>query len=284
MVLTFLIMLREGLEAALIIGIMATYIVQRGRSGALSSIWAGAAAAVLASLALGAALTLSGLQFPQREQEIFEAVVAVVAIVLLLSMVFWMRKAGGHLRREIEGEVSRQLQGQEAGFSLALAGTAFLIVGREGLESVMFLVAILQQAPGPSMMIGALLGILVACLIAMLIFRFGIRINLRRFFRITGAFVLLVAAGLGAGVLRALHEAGIWNLMQDQAFDLTQILPADSPVGVLLAGIFGYADAPSWGEVAAYLIVLLPGLWVFLRPLPRTKPLSADARRSKPAV
>lgn len=276
MLMTFLIMLREGLEAALIIGIMASYVVQRGRTGALSSIWLGAAAAIVASVALGTALALSGMQFPQREQEMFEAAVAVIAVLLLLSMVFWMRKAGRKLRSEIEGEISRQLDTPQAGFSLALAGTAFLIVGREGVESVMFMVAILQQATGPSMLTGALLGVAVAVALATLIFQFGVRINLSKFFRITGAFVLLVASGLAAGVLRHLHEAGVWNFVQGQAYDLSQVLPVDGAMGVLLGGIFGYTDAPSWGEVLVYLAVLLPALFLFLRPLPLAKPLSGE--------
>lgn len=284
MLLTFLIMLREGLEAALIIGIMASYVVQRGRAGALSSIWLGAAAAAVASVALGTVLALSGMQFPQREQEIFESVVAVIAVVLLLSMVFWMRKAGRRLRSDIEGEISRQLDTPQAGFSLALAGTAFLIVGREGVESVMFMVAILQQATGPSMLTGALLGVAAAVGLATLIFQFGVRINLAKFFRITGAFVLLVAAGLAAGVLRHLHEAGVWNALQAQAFDLSQVLPADGPLGVLLAGVFGYTDVPSWGEVLAYLAVLLPMLFLFLRPLPPQKSLSGERQSAQPSA
>jgi high-affinity iron transporter len=282
MLLTFLIMLREGLEAALIIGIMASYVVQRGRAGALPSIWTGAAAAVAVSIALGAALTLSGLQFPQREQEIFEAVVGVVALLLLMSMLFWMRQTGRRLRGEIEGQVSRTMG--TAGFSLALAGTAFLIVGREGVESVMFVVAIVQQAPGLSMLAGALLGLAAAFLLAVLIFRFGVRIDLARFFRITGVFVLLVAAGLAAGVLRSLHEAGIWNLLQDRAYDLSHVLPADGPLGVLLSGIFGYSDAPTWGEVLAYLAVLLPSLWLFLRPLPQRKATSPTGATAKTPI
>lgn len=282
MLLTFLIMLREGLEAALIIGIMASYVVQRGRSGALPSIWAGAAAAIAVSVALGAALTLSGLQFPQREQELFEAAVGVVALLLLMSMLFWMRQTGRKLRGEIEGQVSRTMG--TAGFSLALAGTAFLIVGREGVESVMFVVAILQQAPGLSMLTGALLGLAAAFMLAVLIFRFGVRIDLARFFRITGVFVLLVAAGLAAGVLRSLHEAGIWNLLQDRAYDLSHVLPADGPLGVLLSGVFGYSDAPTWGEVLAYLIVLLPALYLFLRPLPQRKAAPSPGAAAKTPI
>ena len=163
-----------------------------------------------------------------------------------------------------------------------LAETVFLIVGREGVESVMFMVAILQQAPGPSMLAGALLGLSVAFGMAPLIFRFGVRINLARFFRVTGVFVLLVAAGLAAGVLRALHEVGIWNALQAQAFDLSQVLPAGGPVGVLLSGIFDYADAPTSGESLAYLSVLLPTLWCFLRPLPPLQPLSGARPSPQP--
>jgi high-affinity iron transporter len=204
--------------------------------------------------------------FPQRIQEMFEVVVAVVAIAVLLSMVFWMRRAGRTFKVEIEHTLDRDLLGSTGRFSFPLFATAFLIVGREGVESAMFLVAILQQATGPAMLMGALLGLGVAVLVGALIFRLGVRLNLARFFRWTGLVVIFIAAGLAAQALRALHEAGLWNDLQGTAFDLLAVLPGDGVLGSLLSGIFGYSANPTWGEVLIYLMVLVPTLVLFLRP------------------
>ncbi|MGV8985825.1 MAG: iron uptake transporter permease EfeU [Cypionkella sp.] len=266
MLVTFLIMLREGIEAALIIGIMAGYSVRRGRASALPSIWAGAMAALLVSALAAGLLLWTRADFPQRAQEIFEALVALVAIAVLLSMVFWMRRAGRTFKAEIEQTLDRDLSQVTAGFSIALFATAFLIVGREGLESVMFLVAILQQATGPAMLMGAVLGLGTAVLVGALIFRLGVRLNLARFFRWTGVVVIFIAAGLAASALRALHEAGFWNDLQATAFDLSGVLPGDSVLGTLLTGIFGYSATPNLGEVLIYLALLVPTLLLFLRP------------------
>ena len=148
----------------------------------------------------------------------------------------------------------------------ALVGVVFLAVAREGLESVFFLLAVFQQSQGWQAPIGALLGIAVASVIGWGIFTGGVRLNLHRFFRFTGIFILLVAAGLLAGVLRKLHEAGVWNHFQDVVFNIDHVLPMDSPVGVVLSGLLGYQSAPVVGEVVLYLAFLAVTLYVFLRP------------------
>ena len=268
MLVAFLIMLREGIEAALIVGIMAGYTARRGNARALPAIWAGVLTAIAAS-ALGAFLLhRTGQEFPQRAQEVFEAAVALVAVALLLSMALWMRRAGRGLKHEIEHSLDHSLDTSTGRWSWPLFLSAFLIVGREGLETAMFLVAITQQATGPAMLIGALFGIGASALVGFAIFRLGLRINLGRFFKITGAFVILVAAGLAASALRHLHEAGIWNQLQGTAFDISGLLPTDSVVGSLLAGLLGYTPTPTWGEVIVYLAVLLGAGWAFFRPLP----------------
>jgi ferrous iron permease efeU len=142
---------------------------------------------------------------------------------------------------------------------------AFLAVAREGLESVFFLLAVFQQSPTWSMPIGAVLGLLAAVVIGTLIYQGGMRLNLAKFFRWTGAFLIVVAAGLLAGSFRALHEAGVWNAMQDIAFDTSKYLHEDSPLGVLLGGFFGYTDHPTEGEVLIWLLYLVPVMIWFLR-------------------
>jgi high-affinity iron transporter len=262
MLIPFLIMLREGMEAALIVGIVAGYLGQTGRSRWLPAVWAGVVAAALLCLALGVALDAASAEFPQKEQELFEGAVGLIAVVVLTWMVFWMRKAARSIGAELRQSVDAALApGRGSGF--ALVAMVFLAVGREGLESVFFLLATFQQNVGPGAPIGALLGLAGAVLIGYGIYRGGVRLDLRRFFAWTGIFIIFVAAGLLAGALRALHEAGLWNGFQTIAFDLSAILPADSVLGTVLAGLFGYSDTPTVGEVALYFLYLIPALFFF---------------------
>lgn len=263
MLVPFLIMMREGIEAALIVGIIAGYLRQTGRSQWMPLVWIGIAVAVLLSIAVGIVLDLVSAEFPQREQELFEAIVGLVAVCILTSMVFWMRKAARSIKAQLQHSVDTALDGHDAK-GLALIGMAFFAVAREGLESVFFLLATFQQDVGLEAPIGALAGVLVAVGVGFAIYWGGVRLNLKRFFRWTGLFILVVAAGLLAGSLRALHEAGLWNGLQEIAFDLSHVLPIDGPLGSVLAGIFGYQDTPAVGEVAVYLLFLIVTVPLFL--------------------
>jgi high-affinity iron transporter len=180
-------------------------------------------------------------------------------------MVFWMRKAGRTIGAELRHSVDVALHGSR-GTAWALIGMAFFAVAREGLESVFFLLAIFQQSPGPAAALSALAGTLVAVLLGFAFYYGGIRINLRKFFRWTGVFILVVAAGLLASVLRSLHEAGVWNLLQTPVFDLSEVLPLSSLPGAILSGIFNYHEAPALGEVIVYVVFLAVSLFLFLRP------------------
>ena len=255
-------MLREGIEAAIIVGIVSSYLAQTGRRRWLPVVWFGVIAAIAGCIVLAAALEAIGAEFPQRQQEMFEGCVALIAVIMLTSMVFWMRKAarsiGSDLRHSVDDALSR---GRGSGF--ALASLAFLAVGREGLETIFFLAAIVQQSESLSILLGAALGLVCAFAIGLVIYAGGTRINLRRFFLWTGVFIIFVAAGLLASAVRAFHEAGLWNGLQGATFDLSNILPADGLVGTLLTGFFGYQEAPTVGELVAYLVFLIPMLWFF---------------------
>jgi high-affinity iron transporter len=266
MFIAFLIMLREGFEATLIIGILASYLVHTGRQKALPSLWIGAGAAALLSAAAGVAIQWAGMEFPQREQEFFEGLVGLVAVGMLVSMVFWMRRAGRSIKKELEAKVESSLKTQISGWNWSLAAVAFLVTGREGLEAAVFLIAVVQQSPGPAVPVGAALGLACAAVLGWAVFKGGMKIDLRRFFRWTGAFVILVAGGLVASSLNAFHEAGLWNYLQTTAFDLSTVLPSDSLFGTLLGGLLGYRDAPSVGEVVAYLAFTIPALVLFFMP------------------
>lgn len=271
MLAPFLIMLREGVEAALIVGIIAGYLKQIGRSDLMPAVWLGILTAIALALFAGAGLQLVSAEFPQKEQELFEAVVGLIAVGVLTWMVFWMRRAARSIRGELHAGVDRALQGS----TFALIAMVFLAVAREGLESVFFLLAIFQQSDSALAPLGALLGVIAAVAVGYGIYAGGVRLDLRRFFRWTGVFILFVAAGLLANAVRAFHEAGVWNGLQATAFDISAVLPADGPAGVLLSGMFGYRDAPAIGEVIAYVVFLAVALVLFLAP-----PASAAPRRA----
>lgn len=268
MLVPFLIMLREGIEAALIVGIVASYLRRSGFASMMPVVAIGVLLAVALSFFVGAGLQIAMAEFPQKEQELFEGVVGLVAVVMLTSMVFWMRKAGPSVQSDLHASVHSALSGR-AGREWALIGVVFLAVAREGLESVFFLLAVFQQSSGWHAPLGAVLGLVCAVALGYAIYCGGLRLNLRRFFRLTGVFILLVSAGLLAGVLRKFHEAGIWNHFQQVMFDIDTLLPMDSPTGAVLSGLFGYQSAPVTGEVAGYLLFLSVSLYLFLRPRPR---------------
>lgn len=264
MLVPFLIMLREGIEAALIVGIVASYLKQTGRSAWMPAVWGGVAAALGLSLSVGVALYLASAEFPQRGQEFFEAIVGFVAVGILTSMVLWMHKAARSIKATLHASIDVALADNDRQ-GLPLVGIVFFAVAREGLESVFFLLATFEQNVGLGAPAGALLGILGAVGVGYGLYRGGMKLPLKQFFRWTGIFILFVAAGLLAGSLRALHEAGLWNNLQETAFNLSAILPSDGAPGSVLAGIFGYQDMPTIGEVGLYLVYLVPALALLTR-------------------
>ncbi|KFF48636.1 iron transporter [Gammaproteobacteria bacterium MFB021] len=271
MLIPFLIMLREGLEAALVVGIIATYLHQTQRQAWMPAVWTGIFLAVALALLVGAGLQFASAEFPQRQQELFEAVVGLLAVGMLTWMVLWMRRAAAGMKRELTSALDHAFRG--GSHTWALIGMVFLAVAREGLESIFFLLAVFQQSTSSAAPLGALLGIAVAVIAGLAIYRGSLRLPLGHFFRVTGVFILLVAAGLLAGSVRALHEAGLWNHAQQVVFDLSNVLPLDTALGSLFAGIFGYQPAPTLSEVVVYLGYLLIALWL-LRPRRRTPALA----------
>lgn len=265
MFVPFLIMLREGLEAALIVSLIASYLKRTQRGRWIGVMWIGVAAAVALCLALGIFINQTTGEFPQKEQELFEGIVAVVAVIILTWMVFWMRKVSRNVRVQLEQAVDSALDGR-GNHGWALIMMVFFAVAREGLESVFFLLAAFQQDVGSLPPLGAMLGLATAVMLGFLIYWGGIRLNLGAFFKWTSLFILLVAAGLAAGAIRAFHEAGLWNHFQTVAFDLSSVLSTHSLAGTLLEGIFGYQEAPTVSEVAMYFIYLLPALVLFSLP------------------
>ncbi len=277
MIPAFLITLREGLEAALVVGIVAAYLVRVGRRDALPKVWIGVISAVGLSVVVGVAVILTVGRLPVIVQETSEGVAGVLAVAVLTWMLFWMRRQGRAMKGELERGVDLALAN---GSVLALAGLAFVSVAREGLETVLFMSAVISAAgAGPGPAIGAVAGLALAVLIGWAFFVAGVRIDLRRFFSITGALLIFVAAGLCAFAVHAFGEAGLIG-NSGAVIDLGSVLPETSPLGAVLAGLFGYRAAPTALELIAYFGYLVPVIVLFVagdrRPTPR--PTAADTR------
>jgi len=272
----FLIMLREGLEAALIVSLIASYLARTGRSRWMGAIWAGAISAALLCFAVGWGINETTGEFPQKQQELFEGIVAVIAVGMLSYMVFWMRKVAGSSKANLEQAVERALSGgSNRRQALALVAMVFLAVAREGMESVFFLLAAFQQDVGAAAPAGAVVGLLTAIVLGFALYFGGTRLPLGAFFRWSSVFILFVAAGLAAGAIRAFHEAGLWNHFQDIAFNFSQLLSTHSLAGTLLEGLLGYQETPSVSEVGVYLLYLIPALVLFFRERPESHPRSS---------
>lgn len=262
MLIALLIMLREGVESALIVGIVAGFLKQSGKAHLMNKVWLGVVLAALLCLGLGIAIHKITGEMPQKQQEFFVGVIGLVAVAMITYMIFWMKKAARSMKHDMQESLQAVLARHGSGWALVLM--AFLAVLREGLESVFFLIAVFEQSPTAAMPIGAVLGLLIAIVIGYLIYQGSIRVNLRKFFRWTGVLLIVVAAGLFSGSFRALHEAGVWNWGQNILADWSSVLHEDSVLGTLLGGFFGYTDHPTLSDVLTYFVYLIPALLWFL--------------------
>lgn len=261
MTAAFFIMLREGLEAALIVGIIAAYLVKLDRRDALRGVWIGVAAALLLSIGIGVVVFLTVGSLPVLVQDGLAGLAAVIAVVVLTWMLFWMRRQGRAMKGELERGVDQALT---EGGAWALAGLAFVAVAREGIETVLFLFAIgSSSGPAVSTLIAALAGLAAAVGIGYAIFAAGVRVDLRLFFNVTGVVLIFVSAGLVAFAVHEFGDAGIIT-NAGEAWNLGAVLPESSPLGAVIAGLFGYREAPTPLEVVAYLAYLIPVLTLFI--------------------
>ena len=258
----FLIALRDGLEAALIVGIICAYLVKLGRRDALPKVILGAALAALLSLAIGIVVVSTIGRLDHRLQATLEGVAAVAAVVIMTRMLFWMRAQGRAIKGHLESQVSAALA---QGSTAALVGLVFIAVIREGLEMTLFFLAIIgsQSGDATSAVVGGLMGLAVAVGLGWAIFAAGIRINLARFFTVTGILLIFVAAGLVVYAVSEFTEAGFLPVVPP-LFDVSQLLPQSSALGSVLTGMFGYRAAPSSLQIAAYLLYLVPVLFLYL--------------------
>jgi high-affinity iron transporter len=285
MLANFLIGLREGLEAALVVGILVAYLVKSGRSDRLAHLWLGVGVAAAVSLGFGALLTFGPQGLTFEAQEAIGGSLSILAVGLITWMIFWMGKTARHLRSDLQHKLDDAV---DAG-RWAVAIMALLAVGREGLETALFLWAG-AQATGASTrpLLGAVLGLAVAGVLGWLIYRGAVRLNLRVFFSWTGLFLIVVAAGVLAYGVHDLQEAGVLPGLHALAFDVSAQVPPSSWYGTLLKGVFNFSPATTWLEATAWLVFAVPTLALFVRTAfgaarPPARPAGDTAPRTLPA-
>ena len=263
MLANYLIGLREGLEATLVVSILVAYLVKTGHRDRLRPIWLGVAAAIAVSLAFGALLTFTSNNLSFEAQERFGGLMSIVAVVFVTWMIFWMRRTARFLKTELQGKLDAALL--MGTFALTL--TAFIAVAREGLETSLFIWAAAQSAgSGASPIVGATLGIATAVVLGYLLYRRAVTINLAKFFTWTGAGLIIVAGGVLAYGVHDLQEARDLPGLNSLAFDVSNAVPPDSWYGTLLKGIFNFSPATTWLEAAAWLLYVVPVMVLFFRP------------------
>jgi high-affinity iron transporter len=264
-----LIGLREGLEAALVVSILITYLVRTGRNKSIKFVWMGVASAIVVSLALGAVLTFttSSLTKIPHAEEIFAGSMSVLAVALVTWMIVWMRNAGKKMNAELEGKLETAV----IGGALTVAIMAFASVAREGIETTFFFFTAVQAAGstvGP--VIGFTLGLLISAGLGFLLYRRAIKINMRRFFSVTSYFLILVAAGVLSYGISDLAEAGIVPVNLGTAFDLSATISEDSWFGALAKGIFNFNAETSWLSAITWIVYVAFAVWLYNRKAPKS--------------
>jgi high-affinity iron transporter len=281
----YLIGLREGLEASLVVCILIAYLVKTGRRDALKPIWIGIGIAIAIAMGFGCALEFGSQELTFEAQEALGGSLSVIAVGLVTWMVFWMRRTARHLKSELHGKLDAAL----AMGTGALVATAFLAVGREGLETALFVWASVHAASDgtPRPLIGVALGLATAVLLGWLFYRGALRINLAKFFTWTGGMLVVVAAGVLAYGFHDLQEADWLPGLTHLAFDISGTIPPDSWYGTLLKGVFNFQPDPTVLQITVWLLYLIPTLAIFLAPVGfasgKGKVKGSDEQGSQPA-
>jgi high-affinity iron transporter len=271
---TFLIGLREGLEAALVVGILVAYLGRMGRRDALPRLWIGVGLAIALSLAIGAVLTFGAYSLTFEAQELIGGLLSLAAVAMVTWMIFWMQRTARTLKHDLEGGVQRAL---EARGIWALVAIGFVSVAREGIETTLLLWSMVQSfGDAPSALVGAILGLLCATVLGWVVARGMLRLNLRVFFTWTGAFLVIVAAGVLAYAIHDLQEAGAlpgpftaaapvdpitgavatgWAALPfGWAFDVSAAVPPGGPLHTILQATIGFMPQMSWLQVVAWVL------------------------------
>jgi high-affinity iron transporter len=256
MIPTFVIGLREGVEAALIVGIVAAFLKRAGKPSDMRWMWLGVIVATALCLAGGIALHVLDRDLPEKQQELFEISVSLVAVGTVTWMILWTKRHARELKSDLEGRAASAVAN---GTASALIGMAFFAVLREGFETSVFLLAAFQSSTARAAAgVGVVLGLLTAVLLGYLIYRGGTRINYARFFRVTGMVLVFVAAGVLAFAVHSAHEGGWLTLLQGRAINLTWLVAPGTVRASLLTGMLGLQPEPSFAEVVVWLLYVIP--------------------------
>ena len=267
----FLITLREGLEAALIISILLAYLNRLGQEKHSRNIWIGTGLALVVSVGAGGLIIALVGQLSKNAERIFEGVATLLAAALLTWMLVWLKQHAQHIASELRSQIDVAL---ESGTLWAMAGIAFVAVLREGLETVIFLYAFSREASAFDTALGAGLGLGLSAAIGVLLFK-GVRVlNFKTFFQVTGVLLIFFASGLLAYGLHELQDAAVIPVFIKEVWNVNHILHDKKGVGLFLKALFGYNGNPSLLEVIAYVSYLVSALVLFLKP---TSPKVADS-------
>jgi high-affinity iron transporter len=258
----FLLSLREGLEAALIVSVTMGVLVRTRRTELLPAAWLGVALAAGLSVLTALALSWIGAELEGPTEQVFEGTTMIVAAALLTWMILWMRAQGREIHQRLEADVRRTAR---AGHRRAVFAITFLAVLREGVETALFLTAASFRADAAGTLVGGLGGLAASAILGWGLFKTTLRLDLRRFFQVTGFLLLLFAAGLVAQGVHEFNEAGLIPTLREPIWDLSQVLGETTPAGSLLKALFGYNANPSLTEALAYVGYLVT-LALALRP------------------
>lgn len=252
MLANFLIGLREGLEATLIVSILIAYLAKNGHRDKLSQVYKGVAAAIGISLLAGAALTFGTYSLTFEAQEAVGGTLSIVAALMVTCMVLWMAKNSSTLAQDLHSKTERNLEN-----GTALVWLAALSVGREGLETALFVWASAKASgEGYLPFFAALVGILVAVALGVALYKGLIRLNIAKFFKVSAVFLMIVAAGVLAYGIHDLQEAGILPGINTLMFDVSHAISLESPIGTVLKGVFNFSPATTWLEGSAWLLYI----------------------------
>ncbi|NDE71281.1 MAG: iron transporter [Actinobacteria bacterium] len=272
MLSSFLIALREGLEAALIVGILIAYVVKTSRRHLLAPIWTGVGIALLLSFALGGFLSFTSAELTARGEELFAGTTSLVAVVLVTWMVFWMQRTA----RQLKGELQAKVEAAATVGPLAIASAAFFAVAREGLETALFVYSNFQTVGAKSAAtVGLSAGLALAVVLGFMIYRGAIRFNLSTFFTATGVALIIVAAGVLSYGVHEFQELGWLPGADAYAWDISSWMAKDSILGSLLAGTIGFDVNTSWLQLFIWVGYLAIVLALYLKPAEKRSPVLA---------
>ena len=260
MVQTFLTGLREGLEAALIVGIIVAFVVRSGRRERLRAVWVGVVAAVVASLGFAGFLSFTARELPGNGEAIFAGFTSILAVGFVTWMVFWMRNHARNLTADVQGNVGVAL----GGTAFALAAASFLAVAREGLETALFLWPTVRAAgDGVGPIVGAFVGLALATVLGFLVYKRSVKLNLQKFFRYTSVALIVIAAGVLAHAVHEFQEIG-W-VGGAESFFYNFSFSETGWFGSILKGTLSLTPAMTWLSAVTYITYLAATLSLFLR-------------------